>query len=188
MDLENKEDVLEIIEGCKNNDRKYQHLLYKLTYKTMYNTCLRYSKDKDEAKDLLQEGYLKIFAELESFSFSGAFMGWIKRIMINNAIANLRKNKNFKIDDNDDFISNLSDDNENVLENITENNSSAEKLFESIHDLSPIYRTIFNLYYIEEISHKEIAEILNISISTSRSNLARAKMNFKKLYLSKTCK
>lgn len=190
MNLKNKEDVETIVEGCKKNDRHYQQILYKLTYSKMLNVCMRYGKDKEEAKDMLQEGYLRVFDNVNSFNYSGSFEAWLTRVFINNSISMINKNK-IRYTDNSEYLLNIIvDDSEeqitdNVLGSMNENNISAEQLVELIQKLSPNYRCVFNLYYIEDLSHKEIAEKLNISVGTSKSNLSRAKMNLKNMFLSR---
>ena len=186
MDLNNKDDVIKIINGCKNNDREYQHLLYKLTFQAMFKICLRYSQDRDEAKDLLQESFLKIYAKISDYNFEGSFEGWLKRIVINNAITYLKKKEKYV--EKEYVINNLTDDTEDadeVLETLNKQNMQAENLLELLHELPPAFRSVFNLYYLEDFSHKEIAQKLNISEGSSKSNLHRAKMILKNSYLTK---
>ncbi len=189
MDLKNKEDVEAIVEGCKKNDRQYQHLLYKLSYSKMLNVCMRYGKDIEEAKDMLQEGYLRVYGNIASYNYSGSFEGWLTRVFVNSNISQINKKK-IKFTENEDYvINNIIEEEEQVADNflgsINESTISPDKLVELIQELSPNYRCVFNLYYIEDLSHKEIAEKLNISVGTSKSNLARAKVNLKNLFLSK---
>ncbi len=186
MDLKNKEDVRIIVEGCASGDRSCQHLLYKLTYGKMLGICMRYSSNIDEAKDFLHDGYLKVFDKISSFKYTGPIEAWMTKLIVNNNLDYIKnKNKNRFSEHSDIIIDNINDNSEEVLEKIEETRLNAKRLIELLQELSPVYRTIFNLYYVEEFSHKEIAEKLNISIGTSKSNLARAKSNLKNLYVQK---
>jgi RNA polymerase sigma-70 factor (ECF subfamily) len=152
----------------------------------MYKICLRYSNDSDDAMDMLQEGYLKIFSKIALYTFDGSFEGWLKRIIINNNLDILKLRKDTLFNHNEYEIKNYTDDeDDDVLERINENNITAEKLLELIQELAPVYRVIFNLFYLENLTHKAIAEKLNISVGASKSSLKRAKESLKKLYLTK---
>jgi len=186
MDLHNKEDVRKIVDGCIRGDRNSQHLLYKNSYGKMLGVCMRYASSKDEAKDLLHDGFIKVFDKISSYNFSGSFEGWLRKVFVNNNLDYLKKKK--LLDNKEEInisVENIYDDSDEVLEKLNEKNITAEKLMELIQELSPAYRTIFNLYYIEDYTHKEIASLLNISEGTSKSNLSRAKINLKNLYIEK---
>ncbi len=179
-------DIDEIIKGCANNDRKSQKYLYEKFYSKMLNTCLRYTHDYDEAKDILQEGFLKIFGSISNYTDSGSFEGWMKRIMVNTAIDYYRKKKreNFITTDSDFLLGKEEDqiatDSNLEEEDVTAYNLDPKIVMEEIQNLSPAYRIVFNMYVMEGYSHKQIAEILEISEGTSKSNLAKAKMNLQK--------
>ncbi len=171
----------EIIRGCVRNERKSQSDLFKLFYGRMLAVCMRYISDRDSAQDVVQEGFIKIFNKVNVFDFKGSFEGWMRRIFVNTAIDSIRRNKKdvFLTDnDNDfkmqavDFIVDFESDQATELK--------AEIALKAIQKLSPAYRTVFNLYVMEEYSHREIAEILGISEGTSKSNLAKAKANLQK--------
>ncbi len=171
----------DIIKGCLKNDRASQKALYETFYSKMLGVCLRYSKSSDEAKDILHEGFLKIFNSLKSFNNKGSFEGWVRRIMVNTAIDHLRKNKqNYLIVSTvyaNEKASNMAEeinDDELVL------HINQEEILKAVQELTPAYRTVFNLYVIEEYTHREIAELLDISEGTSKSNLSKAKFNLKK--------
>ncbi|MGZ4035704.1 MAG: RNA polymerase sigma factor [Bacteroidia bacterium] len=171
----------DIIKGCLKNDRASQKILYEQFYSKMLGVCLRYSKSSDEAKDILHEGFLKVFDNLKVFKANGSFEGWIRRIMVNTAIDHLRKNKqNYLI------VSTVyaNDKATNVAEDIDEDDLAIhidkEEILKAVQELTPAYRTVFNLYVIEEYTHKEIAELLDISEGTSKSNLSKAKFNLRK--------
>jgi len=180
--VENKEQLAKLIKGCLKNKRRAQGELFKLYYGKMLAVCLRYINDRDSAEEVLQEGFIKIFDKLEAFDYKGSFEGWMRRIMANTAIDSIRKHKKDpKLTDNDeDFKLGASNP---MIEQEEEEFVSikAEMALEAIQELSPAYRAVFNLYVIEEYTHKEIAEILGISEGTSKSNLAKAKMNLQKL-------
>jgi len=142
---------------------------------------MRYIGDRDSAQEVLQVSFLKVFDKLEHFDFSGSLEGWIRRIVSNTAIDHLRKAKKdpFLSDQDNDFKS-MAADPMQEQEILAHTQLKAEFAQKAIEKLSPAYRTVFNLYVIEELSHKEIAELLGISEGTSKSNLAKAKMNLQR--------
>jgi len=179
--VENKEHLKEIISGCIRQDRRAQEELFKLFYGKMLGVCMRYARDRDSAEEMLQEGFIKIFDKLEAFDYKGSFEGWMRRIVANTAIDQIRKSKKDPIltDNDEDFK--LGGENPIIeKEEIESLEIRAELAVEAIQDLSPAYRAVFNLYVMEEYTHKEIADILGISEGTSKSNLAKAKANLKK--------
>jgi RNA polymerase sigma-70 factor (ECF subfamily) len=172
----------EILKGCLKNDRASQKILYETFYSKMLGVCVRYSKNIDEAKDILHEGFLKVFISLKSFNHKGSFEGWVRRIIVNTAIDHLRKNKqNYLIVSTvhaNELASMVTVDEINEDDLLVHINQ--EEILKAVQELTPAYRTIFNLYIIEEYTHKEIAELLEISEGTSKSNLSKAKFNLKK--------
>lgn len=151
-------------------------------YGKMLGVCMRYTTDKDSAEEVLQEGFIKIFDKLERFDYKGSFEGWIRRIMANTAIDQIRKSKKDPIlSDNDEDFKLGTEDPVVAKEEMDFVGIKAEIALAAINELSPAYKTVFNLYVLEEYTHKEIAEILNISEGTSKSNLAKAKMNLQKI-------
>lgn len=163
-----------------------QEELYNRFSGKMYAVCLRYANNSDDAQDLLQEGFIKVFRNLHRFRAEGSFEGWIRRVFVNSSIEHYRK-KSLQ-------LSKVSDREENTIEDVdtTALDNLAEKdIIRLIQDLSPGYRTVFNLYVIEGYSHKEIGEMLGISEGTSKSQLARARSILQKKvseYLSNTKK
>lgn len=140
----------------------------------MYGVCLRYSGNPDDANDLLQEGFIKIFKNLEKFRGEGSFEGWIRRIFVNTSIEHFRKKVK---------LYNVTEVQENTIEDIDLSvlDTLAEKdIMTLINGLSPGYKTVFNMHVVEGYSHKEIAEMLGINEGTSKSQLARAKGVLKK--------
>ncbi len=176
----------DLIAGCIAGDRKMQEELYNRFASKMYAVCLRYANNSDDAQDLLQEGFIKVYKNLHRFRAEGSFEGWVRRVFINSSIEHYRK-KQAK-------LTTVSDKEENTIEDsdISALDSLAERdIINLIQDLSPGYRTVFNLYVIEGYSHKEIGELLGISEGTSKSQLARAKSILQKKvtqYLSDTQK
>lgn len=170
----------EIVEGCIKGKRKYQKQLFELYYGKMMGVCMRYARDNDEAQDMVQNGFIKIFKKLDVYNFEGSLEGWIRRIMVNTAIDQLRKNKRdpFSIED-DQRIQNIEEDIPFSEESGEDIKIKAEEAIKAISSLSPAYRTVFNMYVIEGFTHKEIAEYLGISEGTSKSNLAKAKQKLK---------
>ncbi len=186
MMLSNVEDLKKIVDGCVRGDVKYQHILYKETYGKMLGICLRYAEDKDEAKDFLHDGYIKVFEKIRYFKQLGSFEGWIRKIIVNNTIDILRRKKRMAfVSDSENDLMKLKEDSEDDLIKLNTINTNAELIINLIQELSPAYKTVFNLYVIEEYSHKEIAEMLNISIGTSKSNLAKAKSKLKTMFIEK---
>ncbi len=164
----------DLIKGCLNGDSKMQEELYKRFAPKMYAVCLRYSNNAENAQDLLQEGFIKIFRNLSRFRGDGSFEGWIRRIFVNTSIEYFRKKTNlFSITEKEDLV--VEDSSLNALDRLAE-----KDIILLVQELSPGYRTVFNLYAIEGYSHKEIGTMLNINEGTSKSQLARAKSILKK--------
>jgi len=163
-----------------------QEELYNKFASKMYAVCLRYANNAEDAQDLLQEGFIKIYRNLHRFRAEGSFEGWIRRVFVNTSIEHFRK-KTAK-------LAMVSEKEESTIEDtdISALESLAEKdIIQIIQELSPGYRTVFNLYVVEGYSHKEIGDMLGISEGTSKSQLARAKAVLQKKisqYLSDTQK
>lgn len=160
----------EIIKGCSNGERRYQELLYRTYSSRMYAVCLRYFRNREDAKDCLQEGFIKVFNSIKTYKGEGSFEGWIRKIMVNTAIniyrTTLNQNVSRDLDEVSNFIS---------VSNIQKDNLSSEYLLKLIQELPEGYRQVFNLYAIEGYSHKEISNMLEISEGTSKSQLSRAR-------------
>ncbi len=171
MNLQRNHNTTEsdLIQGCINGDRNMQEELYRRFAPKMYAVCLRYAGNSAEAEDILQEGFIKIFRKLESFRGEGSFEGWIRRIFVNTSIEHFRR-KN--------YLQPVTEREENTIEGnyLSVLDSLAEQdILALIQELSPGYRTVFNLYVIEGYTHKEIGEMLGISEGTSKSQLSRGK-------------
>lgn len=153
-------------------------------YGKMMAVCRRYTNNEDQAKDILQDGFIKLFKNIERFNFQGSFEGWVRRIMVNTAIDFIRKSKSdhFLMPENqsiEDFEDTIADDDESSFEEEIPLNVGDVR--EGMEQLSTAYRTVFNLYVFENYSHQEIADALHISVGTSKSNLAKARANMKKI-------
>ena len=158
-----------IIKGCLNNNKADQYRLYAHFSKMMYGVCLRYAGSYDEAQDILQEGFIKVFEKLETFRGQGSLEGWIKRIMIHTAIEKYRERIfHLSVDD-------MGKNGHHVEENRGPENLRLDELLNLIQLLPDQYRLVFNLSVLEGMNHKEIGDMLGISESTSRSNLSRAR-------------
>lgn len=160
----------QLIKSCIRKDRKAQEELYNTYKKKLFPVCLKYCSSYTEAEDHMHDVFITIFDTIKKFKGKGSFEGWIKRIAINKAIDKYKKNKTYSLDDR--TAEALSDD---VTINEEDLPPSWSALMTLIQELPNQYRLIFNLYEIEDYAHKEIAALLNISVSTSKSNLHRAK-------------
>ncbi len=162
----------QLIENCKINDTKAQGELYKLFSSKLFSICLKYSRNYAEAEDNLQDAFLTIFNKMEQYKHKGSFEGWLKRITVNTVLQRYRNEKVF------DIV------NENTIEEaevtIEEDSYSLDYLLQIIQELPDRYRLVFNLYVLDGYSHKDIADMLEINVGTSKSNLARARQILKK--------
>jgi RNA polymerase sigma-70 factor (ECF subfamily) len=181
--VENKAKINKIIEGCLQHNSKYQEELFKLYFGKMLGVSMRYTKDKDTANEIVQTSFIKVFEKLKLFDDNGNFENWIKRIVINTAIDFIRKSKKdpYVNDLNEDYTLSSVDDIVFEEEELELSQIKNELIINAIQQLSPAYQTVFNLYVIEDYTHKEIAEMLNISEGTSKSNLSKAKVNLQKI-------
>ncbi len=165
------------IEGCKRQNREAQHALYEFFSSKMYTLCCRYIKDKMEAEDVLVMAFTKIFERIDQYKNEGSFEGWIRRIMVNESLSYLRKNKNMYLETDIEAA-----DREPDYDRI-ESQMEAEDLMKLIAALPTGYRIVFNLYAVDGFSHQEIAEQLGISENTSKSQLSRARALLQKKLL-----
>ncbi len=172
MNPESNHNIAEtdLIRGCINGDRRMQEALYNRFSPRMYAVCLRYAGNAEEAEDILQEGFIKIFKKLDTFRSEGSFEGWIRRIFVNTAIEHFRRKR---------YLQTVSEKEENTIEGkdiSVLDKMAAKDIMALIKELSPGYRTVFNMYVVEGYTHKEIADMLGISEGTSKSQLSRAKV------------
>lgn len=159
--------IEKLIDGCKEGNTKSQEQIYRLLAPKIFAVCLKYSKSYEEAQDNLQDGFLLIFEKISQFNYKGSFEGWAKRVIINYILQQYRKQNLFEI-----VSENYP---EEVEVEIEEDSISIDFLTRIIQELPDRYRLVFNLYVLDGYSHKDIAEMLEINIGTSKSNLARAK-------------
>ena len=175
----NPTDLLErttqLIQGCIDGDRPSQNNLYEQFAPKMFGVCMRYSKNREEAEEILQEGFVQVFKSLHNFKYAGSFEGWVRKIMVYCAIQHYRaKPKMHPVVDIENYPE-KEIDNEDIIAML-----SKKELLKMVQALPPAYRLIFNLYIFEGLKHREIAEQLGISEGTSKSNFFDAKLLLKK--------
>jgi len=169
-------DDSQLIIACKKQDRNAQKVLYERYAPVMMTVCLRYSKEEETARDLLHDGFIRAFTQIGSFSGKGSFEGWLRRIFVNLALENYRKEKQ-----KNRFMEaygSLKKEEEVVTDEddlLDIGDIPREEVMGMIRDLPPGYRTVFNLFIFEEMSHREIAAMLGINEAASRSQFFRAK-------------
>ena len=169
-------EIINIIKGCLAGNRRDQELLYRRHAARLYAACLQYSGNDEEARDILQEGFIKIFENLIHYKNEGSFEGWMRRIVVNTALEKFRSSHNlYRVDDIDNIPEPDADP-----ENEDYAGLEAVDLLDIIRELPPKYRMVFNLFAIEGYSHKEISDMLSISEGTSKSNLSRARIILQK--------
>ncbi len=166
-----------LLEGCQKGDRKAQRDLYDKYAPLMFSVCRRYISDSAEAEDVLVCGFTKVLSKIDQFKGDGSFEGWIRRIMVNEALSYIRKNKSMYLE-----VEIEKADREPDYRQI-QDQLEVEDLQKMISRLPSGYRTVFNLYAIEGFSHKEIAEKLGVSENTSKSQLSRARTHLQKFLL-----
>lgn len=169
----------DIIKGSIEGDRRMQELLYQTYSSKMYGVCLRYAGNADDAQDILQDGFIKVFRHLERFRSEGSFEGWMRRIFVNTAIEHYRKKVSLQ-QVTESHEEHLEDQNWSVLDKL-----AVKDILMAVQELSPGYRAVFNLYVIEGYAHKDIASMMGISEGTSKSQLARAKAILQQLLTGK---
>lgn len=162
------DDIKYIVQECLAGKRQAQEKLYAMFSAKMFGICLRYCKNYDEAKDILQDGFVKVFSKLEQFNFAGSFEGWVRRIIVNTAIEKLRsQSRNVPLEYAPESFVEMEEDEFPLV--------SAAEMLAMIQELPAQYKMVFNLYVFEKLQHKEIAEMLGISEGGSKSNLSRAR-------------
>jgi len=167
----------DLVRGVLQGSQPHQSALYQQYSTPMFRVVLRFAKDRSEAEDMLQDGFIRVFRDLAQFRGDGALGGWIRRIMVNTALSHLRKQRDF-IRDTADFTP---FENKFRTEEDFASKMDAESLLKLLQKLPPGYRAVFNLYAVEGFSHEEIAEQLGITIGTSKSQLFKAREFLKKI-------
>ena len=160
-----------LIHLCRKGDRKAQKAIYDRLASKMFPVCIRYAGDRSVAEDLLQDGFVTLFSKLDSYKGDGSFEGWARRIFINTALMYLRKKDTLKMSDDIDNARNMTSEYSTQVQDM-----GYKELMSLITSLPPGFRTVFNLYVLEGYSHKEIAEMLDITEVTSRTQLSRARI------------
>lgn len=165
----NKSTESELLALCKEGDRYACKQLFEMYSGKMMALCFRFARDRNEAEDILQEGFVRVFTKLNLFSGSGSFESWMKRVMINTALKYREKNINRHNYSELDKL-HVFDDTPSIIEEL-----SKEEILKLIQELPDGYKSVFNLYVLEGYSHKDIGHLLNIGESTSRSQLVKAR-------------
>lgn len=159
-----------MLSGCQANDEQAQKFLFEKYSRIMTGVCLRYADSYEEAQDIVQDGFIKVFKKIEMFSGNGSLEGWVRRIMVNTALDYLRSIKNERFNVDIDDISYKLKEEESINSELNK-----EDLLKIVQSLPLGYRTVFNMYAIEGYTHREIGEELNISENTSKSQYSRAR-------------
>lgn len=162
---------MDLVKKSIKGDRKAQKAIFDRLSPKMFALCIRYMGSREEAEDVLQDGFVTLFSKLDSYSGEGSFEGWARRIFVNTALMRLRKNDVINESDDIDTAWDVKSEGPTAIQDI-----GYRELMQMISGLSSGFRTVFNLYVVEGYSHKEIAEMLGISENTSRSQLQRARM------------
>ena len=165
----------QIVKGCIEKNAIAQKNLYEKFARKMMGVCLRYCDSTEEAEDVVQNGFISVFDNIESFKGTGSLEGWVRKIMVNTALTNIRKNKKLKQNIELDSVEFM------IPSNSHSESLEAKDLLKIIQTLPIGFKTVFNLYAIEGYSHKEIGDMLNISEGTSKSQYSRAKAHLQKL-------
>jgi len=172
----------QIIDGCRAGRQDSFRDLYKLYAAPMLGVCYRYSKNLNDAEDIVQEGFIKVFQKIDTYNGSGVFDAWIRRIMVNTAINHYKAN--LKIKNQDEYSDNIIDINTDVDEEasiIIENSISTQKIMDVVQNLPSGYRMVFNMFVVDGMGHKEIANVLGISENTSKSQLRKSRIMLRNL-------
>ncbi len=165
----------DLIEGCQKGKAKLQKLLYERYAPKMFGVCMRYFRTKEEAQDALQDGFVKVYTKINNFRGQGSFEGWIRRIMVNTSLNLIRNNlKHQYHDDVDDVKVHIAD------LSVEFDQFNVQDIMKLIQELPNGYRVVFNMYEIDGYAHKEIADELNISVNTSKSQLLKARRHLRK--------
>lgn len=170
-----------ILSGCLQNEGGAQRELYTKYSPKMLAVCYRFAHNREDAEDMLQEGFIKVFSQIHTFQNKGAFEGWIRRIVVHTCINHLKKNKKFN-----ESVDIIHATGVQVREESVPSIVQAKQIIECIRLLPIGYRTVLNLYAIEGYSHKEISEMLDVEESTSRSQYTRAKQMLEDILIKKS--
>ena len=164
-----REQLSEIIKKCRRNDRASQRLLYQHFYNYGMTICLRYAAHREEAKEILNDAFVKVFTNFDKYSSNLSFKAWLNKILVNTCIDHFRKHQNTP-----HIVDLVHAQDQEVAANAVQN-LTVQEVFALVNQLSPVYRMVFNLHVVEGYKHPEIAEMLGISVGASKSNLAKAR-------------
>jgi len=165
----------ELLEGCLKEDRRFQKELYDRYSSKLLAVCCRYCRNREEAQDVLHEGFIKAIKNLHRFEGKGSFEGWLRRIMVNASLENFRKTKYLVA------VEDIQEAESQQTDSVAVEQMSAKELLSMVQALPAGFRIVFNLYAIEGFSHKEISEQLGISVGTSKSQLSRARASLQNM-------
>jgi len=168
--------IEEIIKGCRKRRRESQKELYKMFYAYGMSITLRYADSREKAVSILNDAFMKVFTNIDSYDLNRPFKPWLRQIVVNTAINHYHRNKNKQPLEHMEDMEGRLDKEEQIISGI-----SYDEIIEMVQKLTPGYRTVFNLYVIEGFKHREIAEMLDISVGTSKSNLSKAKQNLQSI-------
>jgi len=169
MSEHNSAAILELLDGCLQGNRRSQELLYKQFYGYAMKLCMRYARNEEEAKEILNDGFFKVFTKLETYDMKRPFKTWMGRVMINTALDQYRREAKHQVYEDIRSAENMVVD-ETAVSRITH-----QELLELVQQLPPAYRTVFSLAVLDGYTHEEIADELEISVGASKSNLSRAR-------------
>ncbi|MAO46464.1 MAG: RNA polymerase subunit sigma-70 [Crocinitomicaceae bacterium] len=174
------------IDGCRRGESKSQRWIFERYYRLMFGVCMRYLSDRDAVQDVVQEGFLKVFTNIEGYTFKGSFEGWVRRIMVNTSIDAIRRRKatGLVLGEEKSFDDVVDEAVEYEIDTDDET-FTVKDVQSAMQELSPMYRAVFNLYVFDNMTHQEIATKLGVSVGTSKSNLAKARRNLRKILMSK---
>lgn len=161
----------EIIEGCRKHSRKAQQLLYDKYSRFLLGICLRYSSDRAEAEDILQDVFVRVFFNIDEYSGAGSFAGWLRKVAVNTAITNYHRTMKHRYHLDIDEYKSM----ETGTVSFEDDLFTADELVRVLNELPPGYKMVFNLYAVEGYKHREIADMLNIDVNTSKSQYSRAR-------------
>lgn len=170
-------ELSKIIEKCRAQERESQRRLYQHFYNYGMTVCLRYAAHREEAKEILNDGFVKVFTKIDKYSPQLSFKGWLNKILVNTAIDHFRRRKN------DPQIVDIVHAQHYEIDGDALQNLSMQEVFMMVNELPPAYRMVFNLHVVEGYKHPEIAEKLGISVGASKSNLAKARMKLKAMII-----
>src|ERR1700712_1613592 len=170
-----EEEIHQLIQGCLKQDRKCQKMLYKAFYGFAMGICLRYAGNRDEAADVMNQGFFKVFTHIAKYDASRPFKAWLGKIMMNVSIDYYRANLKMAYTDDLDKAEHLTDG------ELPDRKLNYDDLLKMVQKLPPAYRTVFNLFAIEGYTHEEIGELLHIAPGTSKSNLHKARFKLKQM-------